>query len=148
MAQPTTAKFGKYRIMLGVGPDPITYAAPCGLTTKGLTLTKNLTEIDIPDCDDEDAVAWIGRDAQNLSATVSGDGVAAAESLPDWQDAYESVESVPMKIEVEYTTGTMTFTGLFQIDNLTYGAEQAGRVTLAFNAQSDGEVISAWVPIP
>ena len=60
-------------------PAPVTYAAPCGFTSKSFTLSKNLQEIDIPNCDDPDAVAWIGRDAQNLSATIAGDGVAAAE---------------------------------------------------------------------
>jgi predicted secreted protein len=148
MAQPTTAKFGKMRIMLGSGGPPLVYAVPCGLTTKNIAFTKNLQEIDIPDCDDEDAVAWIGRDAQNLSATISGDGVAAAEAIPDWDDAFRSVDSVPARVELEFTTGLMTYDGLWQVDNLTYGAEQAGRVTLGINMQSDGEITSAWTPTP
>lgn len=148
MAQPVTAKFGKMRVMLGDSATPIVYAAPCGLTTKNLTLSKNLQEINIPDCDDPDAPIWLGRDVQNLSATISGDGVAAAESVPDWNAAAISVDSVPMKVEIEFSTGLKTFTGLFVIDNLTFGAEQGGRVTLAFNAQSDGEVTDTWVPTP
>lgn len=147
MSQPTTAKFGKFRIMLGDDATPTVYAAPCGLSTKGFTLAKNLQEIDLPDCEDEDAVAWIGRDAQNLSATISGDGVAAAESVQDWNDAWKNVESVPAKVEIEFSTGVLSYTGLFQVDNLTFGAEQAGRVTLGINAQSDGEVIDTWTPV-
>ena len=148
MAQPTTAKFGKMLVMLGEGSGTITYTAPCGLTTKSLTISKNLQEVNIPDCDDPDAVAWIGRDAQSLSAQISGDGVAAAESVPDWNAAALSIESVPMKVEIEFTTGTKSFTGLWQIDNLTFGAEQGGRVTLSFNAQSDGEIVDVWTPTP
>lgn len=148
MAQPTTAKFGKMRVMLGDDATPIAYAAPCGLSTKNLTLSKNLQEITIPDCDDPDAVMWIGRDAQNLSATISGDGVAAAESVPDWNSAALSVDSVPMKVEIEFSTGMKSFTGLWQVDNLTFGAEQGGRVTLSFNAQSDGEIVDLWTPVP
>jgi len=126
----------------------ITYSAPCGLTTKNLQISKNLQEIDIPDCDDPDAPSWIARDVQNLSITVSGDGVAAAESVPDWNDAAISTASVPMKVEIEFTSGMKTFTGDFIVDQLTFGAEQGGRVTLGFNAQSDGQVADVWTPTP
>lgn len=124
----------------------ITYAAPCGFTSKSFTLAKNLTEVDIPDCLDPDAVAWIGRDAQNLSAVITGDGVAAVESVPAWNDAFKSVESVPAKVEIEFSTGTLTYTGLFQVDNLAFAAQQAARVTLSVNMQSDGVVTDSWVP--
>lgn len=124
----------------------IIYSAPCGLTTKNLQITKNLQEVDIPDCDDPDAPSWIARDVQNLSITISGDGVAAAESVPDWNDAAISTASIPMKVEIEFTTGMKTFTGDFIVDQLTFGAEQGGRVTLGFNAQSDGQVQDVWTP--
>lgn len=129
-------------------PTPITYTAPCGFTSKSFTLAKNLTEIDIPDCDNPDAVAWIGRDAQNLSAVITGDGVAAAESVPAWNDAWQSVDSVPAKVEIQFSTGILTYTGAFQVDNLAFTAEQAARVTLAVNMQSDGEVVDLWTPVP
>lgn len=127
---------------------PITYSSPCGLTTKSFALTKNLQEIDVPDCDDPDAPSWVARDVQNLSATISGDGVAAAESVPDWNEAAISTASVPMKVEIEFTTGMKVFTGDFVVDNLTFGAESGGRVTLAINAQSDGEIDDQWIPTP
>lgn len=125
----------------------IIYTAPCGFTTKGLTLSKNLQELDIPDCDDPDAPFWLARDVQNLSASISGDGVAAAESVPDWNAAFMSTDSIPMLVEVEFTTGTKSFEGLFHVDNLTFGAESGGRVTLAVSAQSDGEIIDTWTPV-
>jgi hypothetical protein len=126
----------------------VSYIAPCGLTTKGLAISKNLQEVDIPDCDDPDAPSWIARDVQNLSITVSGDGVAAAESVPNWNAAAMSTASVPMRVEIEFSTGTKEFEGDFVVDNLTFGAEQGGRVTLSFNAQSDGQVSDIWVPVP
>jgi len=126
----------------------VTYVAPCGLTTKNLQISKNLQEVDIPDCDDPDAPSWIARDVQNLSITISGDGVAAAESVPDWNAAAISTASVPMKVEIEFSVGVKTFTGDFVVDQLTFGAEQGGRVTLAFNAQSDGQIADVWTPTP
>lgn len=135
----------------GITADPpaaIIYAAPCGLTTKNLQISKNLTEVDIPDCDDPDAPSWIARDVQNLSVTISGDGVAAAESVPDWNAAAISTESVPMKVDIIFSSGTKTFTGDFIVDQLTFGAQAGARVTLGFNAQSDGQVFDAWTPTP
>lgn len=126
-------------------PAPITFAAPCGFTSKSFTLSKNLQEIDIPDCDDPDQISWIGRDAQNLSATIAGDGIAAAESVRDWNAAYQNLESVDARIEIEFSTGTLAYTGLFQVDNLAFGAEQAGRVTLGINMQSDGPIVDEWI---
>lgn len=127
--------------------DTVIYGAPCGFTTKGLTLSKNLQELDIPDCDDPDAPFWLARDVQNLSASISGDGVAAAESVPDWNQAFMSTDSVPMLVEVEFSTGTKSFEGLFHIDSLTFGAESGGRVTLAVTAQSDGQILDMWTPV-
>ncbi len=52
-----------------------------------------------------------------------------------------------MRVEIEFSTGTKEFEGDFIVDNLAFGAEQGGRVTLSFNAQSDGQVQDQWVPV-
>lgn len=140
MAQPTTARFGKFRVLLGNDADPIVYAAPCGFTSKSLTLTKDLTDVNLPDCDDPDAVAWVGRDASSLSASISGEGVLASESVETWLDAWENVESIPVKIEVEFPAKTITWTGFMHISTFTTGAEQGGRATANVELQSDGEL--------
>jgi hypothetical protein len=141
MAQPSTARFGKFRIMLGNSADPIVYAAPCGFTSKSLTLTKDLTDVTLPDCDDPDAVAWVGRDASTLSASVSGEGVLASESVETWLDAWENVESVPVKIEIEFPAKTITWTGLMHVSSLNPSTEQGGRVTMSVEMESDGELV-------
>lgn len=145
MADPTTVKFGKFRVLLSNGATPPVYAAPCGFSSKSLTLTKNLTEINLPDCDDPDAVAWVGRDAQSLSASVSGDGVLASESVETWLDAQESAESIGVKVEVEFPTKTITWTGLMHIATFTTGAAQGGRATASVEMQSDGELVRTVV---
>jgi len=144
MAQPTTAKFGKFRVLLGKLPadpeDPITYTAPCGFTSKSLTLGKSLSEVSLPDCTDPDAPITIGRDVESITASISGEGVLAAESVKTWLAGYESTDSVPVKIEVEFSTGIITWTGLFHIESLELGAQQGQRVTLNVSMQSDGEL--------
>lgn len=146
MAQPTTARFGKFKVYLGDAGDPIVYTAPCGFTSKSLTLTKSLAEVNLPDCDDPDAVAWVGRDASSLSASVSGEGVLAAESVETWLDAWENVESVPVKIEVEFPAKTITWTGYMHVATFTSGAQQGGRATANIEMQSDGELERVVTP--
>ncbi len=140
MAQPITARAGKFRVLLGDSADPIVYAAPCGFTSKSLSLGKSLSEVLIPDCDDPDAPLATGRDVESTTASISGEGVAAASSLPVWLDAYDSTESVPVKVEIEYSTGIVTWTGLMHVESLELGAEQGGRVSLNVSMQSDGQL--------
>ena len=146
MAQPTTARFGKFRVKLGNDNSPNEYVAPCGFTSKSLTLTKNLTEVNLPDCDDPDAVAWVGRDAASLSAAVNGEGVLAAESVEVWLNAMESVESVPVLIEIEFPSKTIEWEGRMHIATFTPSADQGGRVTVTVEMQSDGELERSVTP--
>jgi predicted secreted protein len=141
MAPPVTARFGKFRVLLGNSAVPIVYAAPCGFTSKSLNLGKSLSEVSIPDCDDPDKPIVIGRDVESTTASVSGEGVLAASALPVWLEAYKSADSVPVKVEVEFSTGTLTFTGRMHLESLEIGAEQGGRVTISVTLQSDGELV-------
>jgi hypothetical protein len=129
-----------FRVMLGSGSSPVTYAAPCGFTQRSMTLTKNLEEVNIPDCDDPDKVDWIGRDATSLSMAISGEGVLAEESVEEWTDAFESVDSVPVKVEMEFPTKTLTWTGFMHIESMEMGAANGGRATNNVSLQSDGEM--------
>lgn len=142
MAKPVTTKGGLLRILLGSGAAPIVYAAPCGLTSKSLTVSKGLEEVNIPDCDDPLAVDWIGRDATSLSMSVSGEGVLAEASVDTWLTAAESASSIPVKIELEFPTTTWTWTGLMHVESAELGApSNTGRVTGNFSLQSDGEMV-------
>ncbi|MEZ0212436.1 MAG: phage tail tube protein [Xanthobacteraceae bacterium] len=138
MTAPVTARYGKFRILLGDGNTPEVFAAPCGFTSKSLQLSKNLSEVSIPDCDDPDAPINIGRDVESLSASISGEGVLAAASIGKWLAAYQSTESINVKVEVEFSVGIVTFSGAMHMSSLSLGAEQGGRVTISVEMQSDG----------
>ncbi|RUM99035.1 hypothetical protein EET67_05195 [Pseudaminobacter arsenicus] len=146
MAQATTIKGGKIRVMLSDGGSPAVYAAPCGLTQRSLTLSKNLNEVTIPDCLDPDKVDWVGRDAASLSMSISGEGVLASESIEAWLDAGESIDSVDVKIEIEFPATTYTYTGKMQVESLEVGANNGERATISVSMQSDGEMVRTSAP--
>ncbi|QRM43985.1 phage tail tube protein [Rhizobium sp. BG4] len=141
MAKAKTIKGGKFRVLVGNDATPIVYAAPCGFTQRSITLNKGLDEVNVPDCDDPDKIDWLGRDATSLSMSVSGEGVLAEESVETWLDAFDSIESVPVKVEWEFPSKTITWTGAMHIESLEAGAANAGRATLNVSMQSDGEMV-------
>lgn len=146
MAKPVTIKGGKIRVLIGDSASPIVYAAPCGFTQRAVTLTKALEEVNIPDCDDPDAVDWLGRDATSLSMSVSGEGLLAQDSVEVWLDAWESLNSVPVKIEWEFPTKTITWTGYMHVETFEVTAPNAQRVTANVSLQSDGEMVREVTP--
>lgn len=146
MAQPETIKGGKVRVLLLDENSPNSYTAPCGFTSRSITLSKALNDFQIPDCDDPDAVDWLGRDAVSLSMTVSGEGVLAAESVETWLDAWEDVDAVGVKVEWEFTTKTVTWTGLMHVESVEVVAQNAQRATLAVSMQSDGAMSKSVTP--
>ena len=82
---------------------------------------------------------------QSQTCSITGDGVAAAESVPDWNDAAMTTDSVPMRVTIEFEgVGTKVIEGQFHVDSEAFAAEAGGRVTLAINAQSDGAVTAVW----
>jgi hypothetical protein len=147
MAQPVTARFGKFVVSLESADSPNVFEAPCGVTSKSLVMGKNLSEVSIPDCLDPDAVIWLGRDVQSQTSSITGQGVLAAESVPRWLAAYESASSVECQVEVEFSTGTLLFQGNWHLETWTLGAEQGGRVTIDVSMQSDGEIAGSWTPV-
>lgn len=140
MAQATTIKGGKVRVLLDLAGSG-TFTAPCGFSSRSITFTKGLEEVTVPDCDDPDKVDWIGRDAVSLSIGVSGEGVLAVESGEDWLEAWESVESIAAKIEIEFPARLITYTGRMHVESLEMGAPNGRRVTNNVSMQSDGEMV-------
>lgn len=139
--KPTTTRGGKIRVMLGDDSSPQVFSAPCGLSQRSITLSKGLNEVQIPDCDNPDEVTWTGRDASSLSISISGEGVLASESIETWVEAWEDVESVDVRVEVEFPVTTYIWTGKMHVETLEIGANNGERATISVSMQSDGEMV-------
>ncbi len=84
---------------------------------------------------------WIGRDAASLSMSISGEGVLASESIEDWLDAAESIDSVDVQVEVEFPVTTYIYAGKMHVESLEIGANNGERATISISMQSDGEMV-------
>ncbi|WP_336747759.1 phage tail tube protein [Aureimonas altamirensis] len=138
MAQPTTLKFGGFRVLLGNGATPEVFSKPCGFMQNSFVRTKELSEVVIPDCDDPDAMAHTARDARSLSASISGSGVLAKSAYPAWKAAYESSDSVNCKVEFVWEDATDTITQRFHLSSLEISADYGDRVQISVQMESDG----------
>lgn len=146
MAQPTVFSASKLYISLGDGGTPEVFTAPCGLTTRGLTLTKDTNDSLIPDCDDPDAPVWLGRTVVSLSGEATGSGILAAEALPVWQDAFDSTESVTTRVGINAPPADNGgyYTGEMHLTTLAITGEQGDKIQVAVTIQTDGAL--TWVP--
>ena len=73
-------------IQLGDGADPEVFAHTCGANAFGITLTNNLGENTVLDCDDPlDVPPAVVRhlESQDTSATISG--MVTTEAWPTWR---------------------------------------------------------------
>ncbi|MBB4007806.1 phage tail tube protein [Allorhizobium taibaishanense] len=146
MAQATTIRGGKIRVLLGNTATPIVYSSPCGFTQRSVSLDKGLEESQIPDCDDPDAVDWVGRDASSLSMSISGEGVLAQESVETWLDAWENIDSIPVKVEWEFPAKTITWTGHMHVEKFESAGDNGKRATASISMQSDGKMVRVVTP--
>lgn len=147
MAQPTTARAGKMIVRIESADSPNVFVAPCGFTSKAFNLGKNLSEVLIGDCNDPDAAAWLARDVQSKTASITGEGLLAAESVQTWLGLVDDDDGRECEVEVIFSTGSITYVGNFHLETWNVGSEQGQRVTSNISMQSDGPVVGTWTPV-
>lgn len=146
MAKPSTISASQVLILVGDGQSPETFAQPCGLTTRGFNRTTQVSEVDVPDCDDPDAPGWTEREVRSLSAGVSGTGVIAKESLDVWDDWLESGAARNVKVRLkDYTSPGVhrEYDGQMVLTRLELGGENKTRANVTVELQSHGPVLKA-----
>lgn len=142
MAQAKVSSFAKWLLQLEDPDTPNTFAAPCGLTSRGLSQSKNTNDVTIPDCDDEDALAYVGRAVESASATISGSGVMDRDSFETWRKFWDATDAwnVRMKLDESGANGGGYYQGAFHLTKLDVTGERGGKVQLEIELSSDG----AW----
>ena len=142
MAQATTVPFSGVSVKLESPTTVNTFVAPCGLTERSISFSKETNDTTTPDCDDEDAAAWVERDVVSKSVSISGKGVMARQSLARWRAAYEADAPTKARVEVagNAAAGGGYYQGLFHLTKFDIGATRGERCTVDVEFSSSGAV--------
>lgn len=143
MARPTTYSAKKLLIQLGNGATPEVFSAPCGLTTRGINMSKETNDVTVPDCDDPDLPSWTERDVLSLSGEISGSGILAAEAFATWRNAFLSTNAVNCRIKIDETgaNGGGYFYGAFHLTAFNVTGEIGNKIQIEVTFTSDGEIL-------
>jgi hypothetical protein len=144
MAAATTITFSKVRVLLGDGASPEVFTAPCGFNARAFNRSKNVNEVVVPDCDDEDAPAWVGRDVISLTWNITGEGVLAQESVESWEEFFNSNSSRMVRVEFEFggSVGLIAYEGAAHLTTYNLGANRGERATINVELQGDGALVA------
>ncbi|MEQ8292485.1 MAG: phage tail tube protein [Roseovarius sp.] len=129
-------------IQLGDGEDPEVFAHTCGANTFGVTLTNNLGENVVLDCDDPlDVPAAIVRhlESQDTSCTIAG--MVSTAAWPTWRAWADSGSEKNIKIFLDESAANNggDWTLPAYLESLELGKENGGKVTFTANISGAGQ---------
>ncbi len=136
MARAVTLKFSEFVWQFGDGADPEQFSKPCGVTSRDFSISPNLSDTAVPDCADDDAVAWLDRDTVSMSASGTIAGTVDDDDYDDLLEWALSGDSPNARIILK----GRRLDGAFKIELTTTG-ESGKRVTFSAKLTSDGELV-------
>lgn len=142
MAKAKTISGTKIIVQVGDGASPEVFAAPCGLTTRGFNRTANTNDVVVPDCTDEDAMAWVENDVVSLQAGVTGSGVLDTDALDVWDDWFQSGElrNCRIVVDVPLAQNGRHYAGAFRLTNFNMTGERGSKAQVEVTLASSGPV--------
>lgn len=129
-------------VQIGDGGDPETFAHTCGANTFGITLTNNLGENTVLDCDDPlDTPAVLTRhlESQDTAATISG--MVTTEAWSTWRAWADDGSEKNIKIfldEAAADSGGFWTLPAF-LGSIEFGKEGSGKVTFSATISAAGQ---------
>ncbi|MHC5307510.1 phage tail tube protein [Bartonella sp. LJL80] len=80
-------KYGSQQLLIEGIAGSDSFTAPCGITSLTKSVETNTNDIDLPPCNDPDAVIWLGIDPVSKRLTLTGSGTLAKQDYLDfWED--------------------------------------------------------------
>jgi len=146
MAAVKHARGVKLLIKVGDGATPEVFSTPCSINAeRGITFTAGVSDQDIPDCSNPDAIAWVVREKTNLSASITGSGVLDTEDAEfffDWLKS-EDPKNVKVIVDVPASAGGVIFTGSFHLGEFSITGNRGEKMQASISLSSNGEITSA-----
>ncbi|MBO9398733.1 MULTISPECIES: phage tail tube protein [unclassified Shimia] len=132
-------------IQLGDGADPEVFAHTCGANAFGVTLTNNLGENVVLDCDNPlDVPAAIVRHLESQDTSVTIAGMVAMESWPTWRAWADTGAEKNIRLNIDESAanngGHWTLPAFLQ--QLEINKQSSGKVS--FSASISGAGQRVW----
>lgn len=143
MAQAKTAKGTKLLIKIGDGGSPEAFTHNCSINgARSFQLQSQTNDVNVPDCDDPDLIAWIEREKVSLGATVQGAGVLNTEDLEFFYNFASSTDPKNMRIVVDVpgADGGGYFAGAFLCTDFQVSGDRGQKTDFSVTLVSSGEV--------
>lgn len=143
MAAPTLTN--KLLITLGDGADPEVFAHPCGANSRALTMTNNMGEEALLDCDDplgQPAAIYRWLESQDTSIELSGR--VSVSSFGVWRAWSDS--GLAKNIRIEIMNNTTDGGGYYAIPAIlgTFEMTGEGKGTITFTASISASGPRVW----
>lgn len=142
MAIPKTIDGAKVLIQIGDGASPTeAFAVPCGLTGATVSFAASAQEEAVHDCAAPENAAWVYRQVDSLSMSVSGTGLVDTSNLESvlytWWASGAS-KNCRVKIDTTGANGGGYWAGSFVCTSLSVTGERKQRSTVEIEIQSNG----------
>ena len=144
MAEPLSFNGSKILIKVGAGDGPPeTFAHPCLINaSRGIQFSSSTIDTVIPDCADQDAPAWMTREKDSLSVTISGEGIMDAADTDDYFDWFEQAATKNVQVVVNDGGGAneQTFAGAFHLTEFSFNGDRKERSQVSITLVSTSAV--------
>lgn len=147
MAQPNTFTGAKVLIKIGNGADPEVFTHPCLINTTR-SIQGSVTTVDsvVPDCDQPEDPAWVEREKDSISYTITGEGMMDLAAVGDYFAWLKN--KAPKNIQAivgQGMTGAHKLEGAFHLTEFQISGERKGKATVSITLVSDGVVTDSAV---
>lgn len=133
----------KLVLKVGDGESPEVFTALCTINAeRGVSFDGQFRDETIPDCADPDLVAWVAREAESLSMSVTGGGMNAKEdnvTLWNWWSSGES-KNCQVILDDDDAANRITWEGAFKLTQYELSGNRGEKVSSTITLASDGEV--------
>lgn len=134
-------------ILLGNGENTETFSWPCGANSRTLTLTNNMGEQTVLDCENPlDAAAVIERWTESQDTSLQISGVVAKSYFGKWRQWADDGDVKNIRIELDETLanggGHYTLPALLG----SFEMGQEGKAGVTFTASISGAGPRVWTP--
>jgi len=143
MAQAKTARGTKLLIKVGDGGSPEAFTHNCSINAaRSFQLQAQTNDVNVPDCDDPDLMAWIESEKVSLKATIQGAGVC---NTPDIEFFFgwvsdSDTKNVKVVVDVPGADGGIIFSGAFHCTDFQLSGDRGQKTNFTMTAGSSGEV--------